>query len=392
MRFWPRAQPWRNPWRQQQRAGEPLTLEQVLRGDNPVSDAGITITPETAMRHSAVWACVWLLSDVISMLPLHVFKEGSKQPLPLPPLLRQPSADADLADFLAMTMTSLCLRGNAYGVVTQRHGGLLLPQQIELVHPDVVQPPRVGATGEDNVYRVNGKPYEPADVWHPRAYRIPGSNVGLSPIRYAAQSIGLGLGAESFGAAFFGDRDAAGPGIPKGYLQNVARKIGPEQAAEVRSAWFQALGGRRDLPILGSDWAYKTVSIAPNESQFLETTRANVAVIARYFRVPPELVASESGNSLTYANMESRDLSFLVYGVTPWLTRLERAINPLLPKTQYCKFATGGFARAALKPRYDAYGVALGNGQTPGWLTVDEVRALEDLEPMGEAPGFGAGS
>ena len=100
--------------------------------------------------------------------------------------------------------------------------------------------------------------------------------------------------------------------------------------------------------------------------------------ICRIYGVPPEMIGADSGNSMTYANVEQRDLALLKYVVGPWLTRLETALTALLPAGQYVKFNTGGLLRTDLASRYASYAIALTNG----FLTVDEVRALEDREPL----------
>jgi hypothetical protein len=133
----------------------------------------------------------------------------------------------------------------------------------------------------------------------------------------------------------------------------------------------------RHRPAIVAGGTYKPISVAPEEAQFLETTKANVATIARFYGVPPEMLAAESGNSLTYANVEQRSLDFLTDGVRPWLVRLERAISTLLPRNQHAKFNPDAIVRVALKDRYDAHATAI----AAGFLTINEARELEDLPP-----------
>lgn len=90
------------------------------------------------------------------------------------------------------------------------------------------------------------------------------------------------------------------------------------------------------------------------------------------------MIGGEAGNSLTYATVEGRALDFLRYSIQPWLVRLESAIGQLLPRGQSVKFNVNALLRSTTKERYDAHAVALASG----FMTVDEVRALEDLGPM----------
>jgi phage portal protein BeeE len=116
---------------------EALTLDQLLAAETTPTAAGVVVTTDQALRLSAVWACVRLLADAMSTLPLHVYRRGERNPLgELPQQLRQPAAGMALNDWLYAVMVSLLLRGNAFGIVTARSGSTLLPAQVDLAHPD----------------------------------------------------------------------------------------------------------------------------------------------------------------------------------------------------------------------------------------------------------------
>jgi HK97 family phage portal protein len=322
------------------------------------------------MQHSAVWASVNLIAGSISTLPLAAYRRGDRDPLPdLPPILRAPSAGWVLPEFLYATLQSLLIRGNAYGLIVDRAGAGLLPSQVELLAPD-----RVGVTTPNGAveYRVDGQEIDPASVWHVRAFTTPGQVLGLSPIQHARQAIGLGLGAEKYAAKFFGES-----AIPSGVL-TTDQDIKPERADTIKARWRAAHGGNRDIAVLGSGARFQAVTIPPEQAQFLETTRANVATIARYFGVQPELIGGESGGSLTYANVEQRALDFLTFGLRPWLVRLETALSALLSSTTTVKFNAAALVRTDLLTRYQAHESAI----RAGWKLRSEVRELEDLPPI----------
>lgn len=348
--------------------GEERSFEAAFLATGTPTHAGVTVTTDQAMRLSAVWSCVRLLADTVSTMPLHCYR-GEDQ-ITLPPLLTQPAAGQGRVDWLHQVMVSLLLRGNAYGLVTARSGATLLPAQIELVDPDQVQVERRDGV---TTYRLAGQEVDPDDVWHVRAYPVPGLPTGLSPVEYARQSIGLGLAAEKFGAQFFGSG-----ATPSGVLQSEVN-LTTDQAEAIGARWRALHEGRHKVAVLSKGLSFVPVSVAPEESQFLETQRFTVAQIARVFGVPPEMIGGESGGSLTYANVESRALDFLRYSVQPWLVRLEAALSALLPRQQSVKFNAGGLLRATTRERYEAHKIAL----DAGFLTIDEVRALEDLPPIG---------
>jgi HK97 family phage portal protein len=353
---------------------EALTLEQLLAEEGRPTASGEPVTIESALRLSTVWGCVRLLADSVSTLPLHVYRGDDRDPIPTPRLLQRPSADfPELADWLWAVMASLLLRGNAWGLVTDRRGAGLLPSQVDLVHPDRVA---ITTNGDGlRVIRINGVEVNPADVFHVKAFPWPGQLEGLSPIRYAAESMGLGLGAD--GARFF-----AGADMPIGFLET-DQDVDKETADKLRARWRQLgrgnpIDGRRDIGVLGNGARFRPLAIAPEESQFIQTQKFNVSTICRFYGVPPEMMAGETAGHEAYTSPEMRGTDFLTFTLRPWLYRIERAVSGLLPSTQRAKFNAGGFVRATLLDRYTAHKL----GIEAGWLLRSEVRELEDRPPI----------
>ena len=139
------------------------------------------------------------------------------------------------------------------------------------------------------------------------------------------------------------------------------------------------MSGREPL-VLGAGLKFSGLSVSPNESQFLETQKLGTAAIARIFRVPPEMIAAEAGNSMTYSNIESKGVDFLTYSIQSWLTRLEAAIATLMPGRQHARFDTSVLTRTDLETRIKAGAIAIASKQQ----TPDEVRAWSgsDLPPL----------
>jgi HK97 family phage portal protein len=359
---------------------EAITLEQLLAEDTTPTASGQQVTTETALRLSTVFGCVNLIADAVATLPLDVYRRGERTPLAnTPRWLEKPSADFELHDWLYAAMASLLLRGNCYGLITGRSGAGFLPSQVDLANPD-----RVSVGVDDNgrpVYRIGGVEQDTADIWHVKAYPYAGSLTGLSPIAYARESIGLGIAAEQYGAKFFNSAD-----LPTGFLES-PQPIDQMTADTLRARWHQIAAGnpdrggpwgKRDIAVLSNGATFKPLAIAPEESQFVETQKANVATICRYFRVPPEMVGGETAGPLAYSSPEMRSTDLLMFALRPWLYRLERAVSRLLPRTQVARFNAGGFARVTLKERYEAHEI----GIRSGWLLRSEVRALEDRPPI----------
>lgn len=357
----------------ERRSGESLT--QILGAPSGRTRVGsaASMSESEALKHSAVWSCVWLIADLLSTLPLRVFRQASEKTVevsPLPSLFATPSVEVSLLDWVSQHVTSLLLRGNAYGVVTARDG-LGWPTSIENVSPDVVGVSRNSAG--QRVYRVGSVQVDASDMLHIVGRPWAGLPVGLSVIEFAAKNIRLGLATQQFGSDFF-DNGAH----PTGLL-STSKDVNEAQAAAAKDR-FRAAVGAREPVVLGQDLKYSALQIAPNESQFLETIAASDVTIARWFGVPPELIAaSNSGQSVTYANLNDRMRSLLIFALNPWLERLQRAYSSLLPRPQYVRFATGGMLRADNASRYASYKLAI----EAGFMTIDEVRALEELPPLG---------
>jgi HK97 family phage portal protein len=352
---------------------EAMTLDQLLADQGTPTAAGEAVTTDRALKLSAVWACTRLLSDSVSSLPLDVYRRGERTPLATPPpLLQRPSADFELADWLAAAIMSLLVKGNCYGLITARSGAGMLPAQVDLVHPD-----RMGVTVNDQgriTYRLLGDELDPADVWHVRAHVFAGVPVGLSPVEYARETIGLGLAAERYGAKFFGDS-----AIPSGVLTSEQR-ITQENAEELKERWEARHKGRRRIAVLGDGARFQPVTIPNDQAQWIESQQFNVNAIARIFGVPGEMVGGQTAGPLAYSSPEQRSADFLQYSVRPWLSRLERAVTRLLPRNQFARFNADAIVRVDLKTRYEAHEIGL----RAGFLTLAEVRELEDRPPLPE--------
>jgi HK97 family phage portal protein len=176
---------------------------------------------------------------------------------------------------------------------------------------------------------------------------------------------------QEFAYGFF--RDGAHPSS----ILTSDEEFTQDQARSIKERFVAAVQGR-EPSILTGGMKYQPIQVAPNESQFLETQKYNVAQIARIFGVPPEMIAAEAGNSMTYANVEQRSLDFLTYSVQPWLTRIETSLAKLLPGRKHVRFDTSVLLRTDLETRLKATAIGIASHQ----LLPDEARAMSDLPPM----------
>lgn len=323
----------------------------------------------------AVWAAVRLRANLLASCPVDVYRRrpnGTTEQVPTPAVLETPAAGQDITSWLHASQVSLDLRGNAYGKVLEWDPRTFLPAQIELLHPDdVVVREYEGAWR----YYVNGALQETRDIWHERCNDTPGSPVGASPIAMAARSLGIQLAAEQFGADFF--RDGA---HPTALLTSEDELVG-DAATVAKRRFMDVIGGKREPLVLGKNWKYQPLSVAPSESQFLELMQFGVEQVARLFDLPAEMIGgASSGSSVTYANVEQKSQDFLAYRFGTVVGRRERALSRLTPRGQFVKINTASLLRTDLMTQYKSFELGLKNK----FLGLDEVRQLLDRPPMTE--------
>lgn len=343
-------------------------------------DSGVPVDEVTAVRHGAVFSCVDLIARLISTLPLdeYVTMAGILQPVPKQPaVLMSPDGELDISDFNYQLLDAALKHGNAFALI-EGHDREGWPSRLRTLPHGSVTFTRKGRIGPVE-WRLEGKKidkYPTGDLWHIPAYLCAGSPVGMSPISFAALTIGHGLAAQQFAARYF--RDGA---VPTAVLKNEAEV--PQALAElVQQRWVDSLAGNRKPQVLGDGWDAEFMNVSANESQFLESIKANTADVCRFFGVMPEDIGSVTpGGSLTYSNVESRQLQLLVRTLGPWIVRLERAWSRLRPRPRMARFNVDEFLRldtATLLKQIDTL-------VKDGIFSVNEARRILDRPGIGEA-------
>ena len=331
-----------------------------------------TVTQERALTLVAVFAAVRLLADEISTLPLKAYRKvgDERQPMSaLPRLFAQMEDDGTLTDWLQECVTSLALRGNAYGFITARDG-MQFPTAIMWLNPAEVD------CDDRNlampIWYWQGRRINIEDLLHIPWFKVPGKAKGLSPIEAYATTVDTGLQAQAYANGWF----AAG-GVPPGTFKNAEKKIEQTEAEIVRDRLVSAIRTRRPI-VYGADWDYTPITIPPEQAQFVQTMRMNATQIASIYGIPPEEIGGEAGGSLTYNTIEQNGIRLSSRTLRPWLVKLERKFFSILPARQYVKLNADATVRADLKTRYETYKIA----SEIGLLTDDEMRALEDRQPL----------
>lgn len=345
--------------------------------------AGVTVTPATALQLVDVLACVRLLAETASTLPLIAYRRRGeareRADGPLASLLSRPSPGNTQANLVAQLVGSLALRGNAFlGKYRNGEGEI---EQLGMLPPDRIEVELRGGlpfytlTSDKGRRTVHG----PTDILHFKGLSVDGL-VGLSPIGQAREALGLSRALAEQASAM-----VANDATPLGVL---AVPVGPgteDLIEQLRAGWEARHRGARNagrVAVLAGDIKFSPVSLSPVDADFVAQRKLSTQEICRLFRVPPHLVAAEGGSSMTYSNLEQEGAFFLTYSLAPWLTVVEQGISAdpdLCGGGVWVEFLVDGLLRADSSTRATVYTAAL--DPITGWLRRDEVRRLENLPP-----------
>ncbi|MFI7707614.1 phage portal protein [Nonomuraea sp. NPDC049480] len=354
----------------------------AMSRDRRLGKGGVLVTNETALRQSAVWACLRLRADLVSTMPVDVYRRvsGVQVEVPKPPVLVNPGGQqVGIKEWLYSTQVDLDRGGNCFGLITERAGvagpdGRGLPARIDLLALSDVTVRGKGA--EITKFLVAGAEYDPWEIWHEKQFTVAGLPLGLSPVAYAAWTIEESLNAQEFARDWF-----AGGAIPIAELKNNAKKINKDEA-KIAKEHFKAAVANGDLFVHGMDWEYKPIQTVAQQSAFIEARQFGLTDIARFFGCPSDLIdAAVSTGHITYATITERNLQFLIMNLGPAVSRREDALTRnLVPGPRYVKLNRD--ALLAMDPEARARTIAARIDSRT--LTPSEARALEDLPPYTE--------
>ena len=327
-------------------------------------------TDENALRLVPVYAAIARISDTVSSLPVHAYRETNGQRVQVtdPALVRSPALRETFGEWVQRAMVSLLLHGNAFGFVLTRDG-FGYPTQIEWLDPNIVT--------LSDVYRVNGQVVPRDDILHIKWVTLPGSSVGYAPLDVLRLTVQTGVGSMKFGADWFSNG-----GVPPGTFSNTDKTLTPEEANATAERLRAAIKRGRPL-VYGKDWQYNPIAIPPEQAQFVQTNKMTATQVASVYAIPPTMIGGDPGGTLTYSSPEQNSAEFVTHCLRPWTVRLENAISALLPNNVYVKFNFDALLRPDTLARMQSYAIQ----RQIGLRNVDELRALEDLAPLPNGAG-----
>ena len=352
--------------------------------------SGASVSHKTALEVSVVMACARVIAEGVAQVPFKLYRQDGNTVLPaseLPlyrVLHRKPNSWMTSFEFRE-TMTLHCvLTGSAFAFINRLRGEVM-----ELIP---IQPGCVTVEQADNyrlTYKVtapNGSTLTlPQDaVWHWRGPSWDGV-VGLDIVKLAREAIGLAMATEESHARM--QRN----GAAMGGVYSVEGNLSPDQYEKMR-AWleknFDGIANVGKTKLLDRSAKFHPSSMTGIDAQLLETRKYQIEEVCRFMRVMP-IMAGYSDKAATYASAEQMFLAHVVHTLSPWYQRIEQSAEcQLLTEKQvsqgyFTKFSAAGLMRGSHKDRAEFYAKALGAGGSPAWMTVDEIRSLEELNPMG---------
>jgi len=350
------------------------------------SHAGEGVTASSVLGLSAAWACVNLLAGTIASLPLMVYrtKEGGAREVaddhPLYRLLHDsPNYDQTAVDYWEFKAASVELWGNAYSRKVRENGRIIA---LEPIQPDIVNVRRLENGDIEYRWSQDRKSYvlTDKDVLHIRGF---GGNPlgGMSTLAFGRQVFGLSLAIDRAAAKTFQN------GMRPSGVLSVKEYLNKQQREELDARLTEKFlgtvnAGRPFIAEGGMTWSQLTIN--PEDAQMLQSRAFSVEEICRFFGVPPHMVGHTEKTTSWGTGLEQQTLGFQKFTLRRRLKRIEQALEKqlLTPADRSAgvtiEFNLEGLLRGDSKARASFYQSALTNG----WMTINEVRALENMPPV----------
>tara|TARA_R110000803_G_scaffold209612_1_gene279584 strand:+ start:2303 stop:3481 length:1179 start_codon:yes stop_codon:yes gene_type:complete len=340
-------------------------------------NGGATVTPETALTFSAVYAAVRVISETISQLPLNYYikTDNGREKHTASPLFTllnaEPNAIQTKYVFFEAFLNTLLLHGNAYAHITRSKRGV--PIELKLVHPDDIT---VELISGGLVYDIKGAGrHDASDIIHVPDMVLTGF-MGTSRISYAKNNIALGLAAQDYGKSL-----AESGGRISGVLEHPGQ-LGSEAMQNLREHWQRTyhtgINSSFKTAVLEEGMSYKPIQLRPDEMAYLATRKFSILEISRIYRVPPHLLGDLE--RATFSNIEHQSQEFLTHTINPIATKLEQELNKKLifendkGKT-YFEFNVSGLLRGDSKARAEYYAKLF----SVGAISPNEIRRRENM-------------
>jgi HK97 family phage portal protein len=341
------------------------------------TESGANIDEVTSMHINAFYACVLLISDTISTLPVDSFRriDGNRVPYrPQPAWIQRPDIDLLRTEHYQQVLISLLLDGNAFVRIYRDQSGQVA--NLVAIDPNRVQVTRTPVTRE-LIYIIddnNQYPVLARDMLHMTEMRKAGQLRGISRVTELKDNLGLASALQSFAARFFGQ------GATTSGVIETPMGLNREQAKELVDGFDTRHKGYKKAHktgILTGGAKFVRTGVNPDEAQMLDSQKFAVEQIARIFRVPPPMIGITSAG-MSYNSVEQQNINFVTHTLRPYIAKMEDAYSTLLPEGAFIRFNVDGLLRGDFATRMNGYSI----GSQAGFLSVNDIRGFEDLQPV----------
>jgi HK97 family phage portal protein len=338
-----------------------------------VNPSGVNINSNSAFEVVAFWSAVSLISDTIATLPVdsYIRQDGNRRPYrPRPAWVDQPDVDLTKQAHYQQVLVSLLVNGNSYTRIFRNASGDVV--NLVVLDPNTVTVRRSAIGRKIFIIENEGETLTSDEVIHIVDLIQPGSLTGLSRVERLKEALGLSSAMQTFAARFFGT------GATTQGIIEFPGNLTPEQAKQLRDGFDSAHRGFRrahKTGVLSGGASYKQTTVPNDAAQFLESRRFSVEEIARAFNIPLSMMGVPGAQS--FASVEQNAIQFVVHTLRPYIEKIEWAYSRLLPVEAFLKFNVDGLLRGDFNSRITAYSTGLQSG----FMSVNDVRRLEDLSP-----------
>jgi len=328
--------------------------------------AGTYVDRWSALSVPGVWRGVNLIASAIAGLPIDAVRNN--QVIPTPPILSRPNPPETRFTTIQAAVAAAIIDGNFYAVL-----GPLGPNG----YPDTIYPvdsTRVRCKYEDGrrIYEIDHVRFDQSEIMHVPGFTMPGEHLGVGLLTAQRQGLGMSIAVNEYAARYFN-----GGTTPSVVLHTENPDLSQEDADLIKQKWLMHYGGRSREPAVLGGIKVEPLSDNAGDSQLVESRQFDLTEIANMLGIPPYYLGAPN-SSRTYSNVQEEQMQLLRFALMPWIVRFEQALSDLLPRGQVARFNVDAFLRPATLDRYQAHKI----GIDAGFLTVDDVRRLEDLEPL----------
>jgi HK97 family phage portal protein len=354
--------------------------------------SGVSVTAGTALMSSAVWSCVRLIAESVATMPIILYRrqsDGGKRRAPEHPLYDllhdDPNELQSAFTWKRFMMVQALLYGNAYSRIVPGARGAV--DRLEPIHAEMMRieyladggiryMERNPTTGQEQAVNVE-------DIFHLPGLSLDGIG-GLSLVQYARESIGLALAAEGYSAKFYSQ------GAQPGGVLKTPGKLSPTGYDRLKQSWQDHHAGPANWhkpAILEEGVEWVQMGMTHQDAELIAQLDWSAGDIARFFNVPLHMIQLMTKSTSWGSGIEEMGIQFVTFTLLPWVKNWEQLITKKLivaRQAYFAEFLLDSLMRGKLTERYQAYGM----GRQWGWLSVNDVRRLENMNPIEDGDGY----